>query len=99
MTRIAETVRRMKEAGITVKVGDKIKRTIKVYDDESRSFAAQTLDTTVVFVHPERRFLVVRCDMPGGRHFHETLYFYPRCANGYTSSGPSGHLPLKGKAN
>ena len=64
-----------------VKVGDKVKRRIKVWDAETRQFSAQTMETTVVYVHPEERFYVVRCDMPGGRFFHETLYFFPRCGS------------------
>lgn len=62
-----------------IKIGDRIKRRIKVYDVEARTFVAETMETTVVWIHPERRFFVVRCDMPGGRFFHETLYFFPRC--------------------
>ena len=64
-----------------IQVGDKVMRRIKVYDPETRGFAAETIETTVVYVHPQRRFYVVRCDMPGGRHFHETLYFFPRCGS------------------
>ena len=62
-----------------IKVGDKIRRRIKVFDAETRQFAAEMMETTVVWIHPERRFYVVRCDMPQGRHFHEALYFFPRC--------------------
>ena len=62
-----------------IEVGDRIKRQIKVYDPQTRTFAAETMETTVVWIHPERRYYVVRCDMPGGRFFHEALYFFPRC--------------------
>lgn len=62
-------------------VGDRVTRRIKVYDPETRTFAAEAMQTTVVYVHPERRFYVVRCDMPGGRYFHEALYFFPRCGS------------------
>ena len=64
-----------------IKVGDTVKRRIKVYDPETRGFNAETMETTVVYVHPQRRFYVVRCDMPGGRFFHEALYFFPRCGS------------------
>lgn len=64
-----------------IKVGDKVKRRIKVYDLDARTFVAETMETTCVYVHPQKRFYVVRCDMPGGRHFHETMYFFPRCGS------------------
>lgn len=64
-----------------IRVGDRIRRKIKVYDGVTKSFEDQEMDTTVVWIHPERRFYVVRCDMPGGRFFHEALYFYPRCGS------------------
>lgn len=64
-----------------IKVGDKVKRRIKVYDLDARTFVAETMETVCVYVHPQRRFYVVRCDMPGGRHFHETMYFFPRCGS------------------
>ena len=62
-----------------IHVGDHITRRIKVYDASSRTMVTETMETTVVWIHPEKRFYVVRCDMPGGRFFHETLYFFPRC--------------------
>jgi len=62
-----------------IRVGDHITRRIKVYDASTRTMNVETMETTVVYIHPERRFYVVRCDMPGGRHFNETLYFFPRC--------------------
>ena len=62
-----------------IEVGDRITRRIKVYDAQTRTMVTETMETTVVWIHPERRFYVVRCDMPGGRFFHETLYFFPRC--------------------
>ena len=64
-----------------IQVGDKVRRLIKVYDPESKTFCTESMETTVVYIHPERRYYVVRCDMPGGRHFHETLYFFPRCGS------------------
>ena len=64
-----------------IKVGEKIRRRIKVYDPQTRTFQAETMETTVVWIHPERRYYVVRCDMPGGRFFHEALYFFPRCGS------------------
>ena len=64
-----------------IQVGDKITRKIKVYDASAQKLIATTMQTTVVFVHPQTRFYVVRCDMPGNRRFRETLYFRPRCGS------------------
>lgn len=62
-----------------IRVGDHITRRIKVYDASTRKMTVEVMETDVVYIHPERRFYVVRCDMPGGRFFHEMLYFFPRC--------------------
>ena len=62
-----------------IHVGDHITRRIKVYDASTRKMTVEVMETDVVYIHPERRFYVVRCDMPQGRFFHETLYFFPRC--------------------
>lgn len=64
-----------------IRVGDRITRRIKVYDASTRTMVTESMETTVVWIHPEKRFYVVRCDMPGGRFFHETLYFFPRCGS------------------
>ena len=69
------------EGGGMIEVGDRITRRIKVYDASTRTMVTETMETTVVWIHPEKRFYVVRCDMPGGRFFHETLYFFPRCGS------------------
>ena len=62
-----------------MKVGDKVRRTIKVYDDASGQTTAVPVEAVVVYIHPERRFYTLECKMPGGRAFRETEYFYPRC--------------------
>ena len=64
-----------------IRVGDRITRRIKVYDASTRTMVTESMETTVVWIPPEKRFYVVRCDMPGGRFFHETLYFFPRCGS------------------
>ena len=42
-----------------IRVGDTVKRRIKVYDPETRGFNTETMETTVVYIHPERRYYVV----------------------------------------
>ena len=63
-----------------IRLGDKVKRKIAVYDASRGPQAILAdVDAEVVYIHPERRYYVIRCDMPGGRSFRETLYFFPRC--------------------
>ncbi len=50
-----------------MKIGDKVKRKLKVYDPElGPREAEQTVTATVVYVHPQRRFVTLRYDLPGG---------------------------------
>ena len=61
-------------------VGDKIKRKVKIWDASAGPDPILAdVDAEVVYIHPERRYYVIRCDMPGGRSFREALYFFPRC--------------------
>ena len=50
-------------------VGDKVKRRMKVYDAD-RSAGGKpteiTVDATVVYIHPEKRFYTLRYVLPGG---------------------------------
>ena len=63
-----------------IQIGDKLKRRLKYYDPQLGPRASETtVEATVVYIHPERRYYVIRCDMPGGRSFREALYFHPRC--------------------
>lgn len=63
-----------------IRLGDKVTRKISIYDaSRGPSAVVQNVDATVVYIHPERRYYVIHCDMPGGRSFRETLYFFPRC--------------------
>ena len=63
-----------------IRVGDKVARRIAIYD-ASRGPAPVSIEVeaTVIYIHPERRYYVIRCDMPSGRSFRETMYFFPRC--------------------
>ena len=63
-----------------IHVGDKIKRKIAIYDASRGPAPVMTdVEAEVVYIHPERRYYVVRCEMPRGRSFREALYFFPRC--------------------
>lgn len=62
-----------------IRVGDRVRRIIPVYDSTQGAAPVPTaVEAVVVYVHPERRFYTVECKMPGGRAFRETLYFSPR---------------------
>lgn len=50
-----------------IRVGDKVQRVLKVYDpDLGPREAEQTVTATVVYIHPQRRFVTLRYDLPGG---------------------------------
>ena len=59
-------------------VGDKLKRRMKVYDADRKaggSSAELTVDATVVYIHPERRYYTLRFDLGPGRSFRESFFF------------------------
>ena len=63
-----------------IQLGDKVKRRVNIYDpDATGQQRTVSMDTVVEYIHPERRFYVVRIDVPGGRCYRETMYFNPRC--------------------
>lgn len=65
-----------------IKVGDKLKRKLKIYDPAAGSAMTETtVDAVVEYIHPEKRFYTVRCFLPGGRSFCETEYFPPDKTN------------------
>ena len=66
-----------------IQIGDKIRRRIKIYDPSADKGKPRetTIETEVVYIHPQRRYYTIRCQMPGGRYFHETMYFFPRCGS------------------
>ena len=59
-------------------VGDKLKRRMKVYDADRKAggeTAEVTVDATVVYIHPERRFYTLRYELGPGRSFRESFFF------------------------
>ena len=57
-------------------VGDKLKRRMKVYDadrKEGGAAAEVTVDATVVYIHPEKRYYVLRFELGPGRSFREAF--------------------------
>jgi len=59
-------------------VGDKVKRRMKIWDPDRKAGGKPTeitLDATVVYIHPERRYYVLRFDIGPGRCFREAFQF------------------------
>ena len=57
-------------------IGDKLKRRMKIYEADRVTGAAArevTVDATVVYIHPERRYYVLRYDLGPGRSFREAF--------------------------
>jgi len=50
-----------------MKLGDKVKRRLKCYDPDLGPHETETtVEATVVYIHPLRRFITLRYDLPGG---------------------------------
>lgn len=61
-----------------MKVGDTVKRKLRIYDpDLGPRKAEQTVTATVVYVHPAHRFVTLRYDLPGGSYL-ETARLIPK---------------------
>ena len=57
-----------------MKVGDQIRHRLKVYDSTvGGNLTETTVDATVVYIHPERRYYVLRYDLGPGRSFREAF--------------------------
>ena len=57
-----------------MKVGDHIRHRLKVYDSTvGGNMTETTVDATVVYIHPERRYYVLRFDLGPGRCFREAF--------------------------
>ena len=58
-------------------VGDKLKRRLQVCDPQrgpkGGSPAETTVDATVVYIHPEQRYYVLRYELGPGRSFREAF--------------------------
>ena len=58
-------------------VGDVIKRRIQIFDPQHDNRtgkpAQRTVEATVVYIHPERRYFTLRYDLGPGRSFREAF--------------------------
>ena len=52
-----------------MKLGEKVKRRLKYYDPNLGPHETETtVEATVVYVHPQRRYVTLRYDLPGGSY-------------------------------
>ena len=57
-----------------IRVGDVVRRTLKIYDDDGNNTRERQVDATVVYIHPSKRFYTLEYKIPGGT-FRETEFF------------------------
>ena len=60
-----------------MKIGDKIKQRMKIWDPDRKAGGKPTevtVDATVVYIHPERRYYTLRYDLPGGSYRESEFY-------------------------
>ena len=57
-----------------IRVGDVVRRTLKIYDDDGNDMRERDVDATVVYIHPSKRFYTLEYRIPGGT-FRETEFF------------------------
>lgn len=57
-----------------IRVGDVLRRTLKIYDDDGNNMRERQVDAKVVYIHPSRRFYTLEFKIPGGT-FRETEFF------------------------
>lgn len=57
-----------------IQLGDKVKHKLKVYDSSAGAAPTETtVDATVDYIHPQRRYFVLRFDLGPGRVFREAF--------------------------
>ena len=69
-----------------IHLGDHMKRKLKIYDAAfGKAPTEQTVDATVVYIHPQRRFCVLQFDLGSGRSFRESEPFPAEVRERYTN--------------
>ena len=60
-----------------MKLGDVVKRRIAIFDPERPrgNPEKQTVEATVVYIHPERRYFVLEYACPGGHKYRESEFY------------------------
>lgn len=71
---------------IKIRVGDRMKRTVKIFDSTAGPKPTETaVDATVDYIHPQRRYYVLRFDLGPGRSFRESEFFPAGVRERYTN--------------
>ena len=71
---------------IRIRVGDRMKRTVKIHDSAVGPKPTETaVDAIVDYIHPQRRYYVLRFDFGPGRSFRESEFFPAGVRERYTN--------------
>ena len=71
---------------IKIRVGDRVQRTVKIYDSAvGQKPTETTVDATVVYIHPTCRFYTLRYSFGPGRSFRESEPFPAGVRERYTN--------------
>lgn len=71
---------------IKIRVGDRMKRKLKIYDSAfGQKPTEQTVDATVVYIHPTCRYYTLLYSLGSGRSFRESEPFPAEVRERYTN--------------
>ena len=71
---------------IKIRVGDHMKRTVKIYDSSVGPKPTETtVEATVVYIHPTCRFYTLLYSFGPGRSFRESEFFPAGVRERYTN--------------
>ena len=71
---------------IRIRVGDRMRRKVKIYDSAVGPKPTETaVDATVVYIHPTCRFYTLLYDFGPGRSFRESEFFPAGVRERYTN--------------
>lgn len=58
-----------------IQLGDKVRRRVNLYDQERGPHPQTvTVEATVVYIHPQRRFVTLEYQCPGGHVYRESEF-------------------------
>ena len=71
---------------IKIRVGDRVQRTVKMYDSSiGQKPTETTVEATVVYIHPTCRFYTLLYSFGPGRSFRESEFFPAGVRERYTN--------------
>ena len=70
-----------------IRVGDRVQRTVKMYDSSiGQKPTETTVEATVVYIHPTCRYYTLRYGFGPGRSFRESEFFPAGVRERYTTN-------------